>query len=345
MPATATSTLFPVIGLSIDTLNTAIVLLDRDLRVTEANAAFCELFRVGASKLIGAPLPGFAASTQLLFPLAERVRDCGGVITARGETLTDSTGSSTSLDIIAGVSKRGIVLEIHRLASETAATKMHWSQTLRGLAHEVKNPLAGMRGAAQLLARRVADPEATRLTQLIISEVDRLAALSDRLLHSRATPALTDVNLHEVLERARALTFAETEPAITLERDYDPSLPSLQGDADRLLQIILNLLRNAIEANAKSIQMRTRAERNVLIADRAARLAIRCEIVDDGAGVPAELRDTLFLPMVSGRIAGSGLGLALALEIAHEHGGTLRHDTVNARTVFTLLLPLEKTDG
>jgi two-component system nitrogen regulation sensor histidine kinase GlnL len=213
------------------------------------------------------------------------------------------------------------------------------------LAHEVKNPLAGVRGAAQLLRRHVVDAELIALTDIILQEADRLASLADRLLRSANKPHLTSINLHEIAERIRALALAEVGPVLKIDRDYDPSLPGLHGDANRLQQLLLNLMRNAIEADAKQIVLRTRVEHNALIGERTLKLALRLELIDDGQGVPEELAQSLFLPLVSGRANGSGLGLALAQEIAREHGGTLSYRSRPGHTVFALLLPAGNPHG
>jgi len=165
------------------------------------------------------------------------------------------------------------------------------------------------------------------------------------LLQPGGKPHLSTLNLHEVAERARALIAAEAEPTLKLDRDYDPSLPTLHGNHDRLLQVVLNLMRNALQAKAKSIGLRSRAEHNVLIGERVVRLAARLDVIDDGEGVPESLSDSLFMPLVSGRSNGTGLGLALAREIAQEHGGTLTYHSRPGRTVFTLLLPLSGDTG
>jgi two-component system nitrogen regulation sensor histidine kinase GlnL len=201
-----------------------------------------------------------------------------------------------------------------------------------------------------LLKRRLAEPEQMRLAEMIIVEADRLDALTDRLLHPGGKPHLSVVNLpavnmHEVTERARALIAAEAAPELKLERSYDPSLPSLRGDADRLLQLLLNLLRNALQAHAKSIFVRTRAEHGAVLDGQPLRLALRLDVIDDGTGVPENLRESLFLPLVSGRAEGTGLGLALAQEIAHEHGGQLGFHSRPGHTVFSLILPLEPARG
>ncbi|MEO5559472.1 MAG: ATP-binding protein, partial [Dokdonella sp.] len=218
-----------------------------------------------------------------------------------------------------------------------ASTRL--SESLRGFAHEVRGPLAGMRGAAQLLQRRVDAPELVEMAGLIVSEVDRLAALSDRLLHSSAKPRLARVNIHEIIERVAALVTAGAV-APRIRRDYDPSLPTVLVDADRVQQALLNLARNAIEADARELVLRTRVEHAARVGDHPVRLAVRIDLADDGCGVPVELADTLFEPLVSGRADGSGLGLALAREIAREHGGELSHVSRPGATVFSLLLPV-----
>ncbi|HEU4662807.1 MAG TPA: ATP-binding protein [Dokdonella sp.] len=235
---------------------------------------------------------------------------------------------------------RALLLEVLPIAAEPA-TATRLSESLRGFAHEVRGPLAGMRGAAQLLQRRL-DVDERELAELIIAEVDRLANLSERLLHAGAKPRLARVNVHEVVERVAALATTAADAPLRLRRDYDPSLPAVRVDADRLVQALLNLVRNALEAGARELVLRTRAEHAARIGERAVRLAARIDVVDDGRGVPAELADTLYEPLVSGRPDGSGLGLALAREIAREHGGDLGHASRPGATVFSLLLPVSE---
>jgi two-component system nitrogen regulation sensor histidine kinase GlnL len=215
------------------------------------------------------------------------------------------------------------------------------SAALKGLAHELRNPLAGLKGAAQLLARRHRDDDASReLTGLMEAEVERLTTLLDRLLSPQPSQPHAPLNIHAVLERVLRLAESEAGWAVKLVRDYDPSLPDLDGDADRLTQAVWNLVRNAIEAGAGSVQLRTRVERGVRIGDAPHVLALRLEIVDDGRGVAEDLADRLFLPLVSGRADGSGLGLALAQQVAREHRGSLTYRSRPGHTVFTVLLPL-----
>jgi two-component system, NtrC family, nitrogen regulation sensor histidine kinase GlnL len=212
---------------------------------------------------------------------------------------------------------------------------------LKGLAHEVKNPLAGLKGAAQLLSRRNADPDAQRFITVILDECQRLENLLDRLLDPAAPRTHQAINVHEALERVRTLAEAEAGWSTRIERDYDPSLPLIQGDLDRLAQALLNLVRNALQAGATEVHLRTRAERNVLIAETPHRIAIRIDIADNGRGVPEDLTERIFLPLVSGRAEGSGLGLSLAQQITREHRGSLAYRSRPGHTVFTLLLPVE----
>ena len=216
---------------------------------------------------------------------------------------------------------------------------------LKGLAHELRNPLAGIKGAAQLLARRAGmrldNDEERELLALIDGETARLAALLDRLLSPAPARPFEPVNIHAVLERVLRLAENDAGWAVKLLRDYDPSLPELDGDADRLTQATWNLVRNALEAGATNVSLRTRAEHGVRIGDAAPAMVLRLEIVDDGRGVPEDLAEHLFLPLVSGRAEGSGLGLALAQQVAREHRGSLAYRSRPGHTVFTLLLPLE----
>lgn len=208
--------------------------------------------------------------------------------------------------------------------------------SLRALAHELKNPLGGLRGAAQLLARRVLDADLRAYAAIIVAEVDRLAGLTTRLLAPARPAAPVQVNVHGLLERVRLLQDGQQA---TIVRDYDPSLPECPGEPDRLVQVLLNLVHNAQDAGARRIVLRTRAEHGARLAGGRGR-AVRIDVQDDGAGVPDAVRATLFLPLVSGRDGGTGLGLAIAHEIVAEHGGRIAYDSRPGATVFSLWLPL-----
>ena len=240
----------------------------------------------------------------------------------------------------------GWLLELHPVDEfpgddPVAALPLALSAALKGLAHELRNPLAGLKGAAQLLARRIPGDDAAgrELVELVDSEVGRLAALVERLLDPAPPRPHAPLNLHAVLERVLRLAEADAGWAVKLVRDYDPSLPGLDGDSDRLLQAVWNLVRNAIEAGAGEVVLRTRAEHGVRIGGEVHALALRLDIADDGRGVPGELAEQVFVPLVSGRADGSGLGLAMAQQVAREHRGSLAFRSRPGHTVFTLLLP------
>ncbi len=221
-----------------------------------------------------------------------------------------------------------------RTGDEPAAVSV--AASLRSLAHELKNPLGGLRGAAQLLSRRVLDADLRAYAEVITSEVDRLNALVMRLLAPASQAAPVPVNVHAVLERVRLLLQMEGHEA---ERDYDPSLPEAIGEHDRLVQVFLNLARNALEAGARRIVLRSRFERSALF-DNGRADALRMDVIDDGSGVADALRGILFLPLVTGREGGTGLGLATAREIVVDHGGRIGFDSRPGNTVFSVWLPI-----
>ncbi|MDR2011732.1 MAG: PAS domain-containing sensor histidine kinase [Rhodanobacter sp.] len=254
------------------------------------------------------------------------------VRTAPGDRLADL--AFTPLDA------NTVLLEVLPVAG-IATSGLRLSESLRGFAHEVRGPLTGMRGAAQLLQRRADACELRELAALIVDEVDRLTDLSERLLHAGTKPRLVRVNVHEVIERVVALIAAGV-PSLHVRRDYDPSLPPVSADTGRLQQALLNLARNAIQAGAGELILRTRAEYGARVGEHPVRLAVRIDIGDDGCGVPACVTETLFEPLVSGRADGSGIGLALAREIAREHGGDITYVSRPGATVFTLLLPVQE---
>jgi len=221
-------------------------------------------------------------------------------------------------------------------------------QLLRNLAHEIKNPLGGIRGAAQLLALDAASHEVSEYTDVVIHEVDRLQTLVDRLLAPhQGAPVQARLNIHEVCERVRTLVFAEFARGLQIRRDYDTSLPDLIGDRERLIQALLNIVRNAAQALGDRISqgdarivLRTRIARQATLGGRRHRLAIQIDVEDNGPGVPQALRERIFQPLVSGRAGGSGLGLTLAQTYVQQHGGIIECDSVPGQTRFTLLLPL-----
>ncbi|HOX89371.1 MAG TPA: nitrogen regulation protein NR(II) [Burkholderiaceae bacterium] len=221
-------------------------------------------------------------------------------------------------------------------------------ELLRNLAHEIKNPLGGIRGAAQLLDAELRSDEEREYTRVIIAEADRLHTLVDRLLAPHRMPhEVGDVNIHEVCERVRALLLAEFPRGLTIVRDYDASVPDFRGDREQLIQALLNIVRNAAEAleariaaGDAQITLRTRVARQATIARTFHRLALDLHVIDNGPGIPEDIRDRIFFPLVSGREGGSGLGLALAQTFVHQHQGAIEVDSRPGRTAFRILIPL-----
>ncbi|NUZ08170.1 nitrogen regulation protein NR(II) [Piscinibacter koreensis] len=232
-----------------------------------------------------------------------------------------------------------------RALEQADATK----ELIRNLAHEIKNPLGGIRGAAQLLEMEGESKLLTEYTQVIIKEADRLQALVDRLLAPHREPhVVSDVNIHEVCERVRSLILAEFPRGLTTVRDYDASLPEFRGDREQLIQAVLNIAHNAaqalterIEAGDACITFRTRVARQVTLGKQRHRLALELHIQDNGPGVPEALRERIFFPLVSGRDGGTGLGLTLARTFIQQHHGTIEFESVPGQTIFKIVIPMQ----
>jgi two-component system nitrogen regulation sensor histidine kinase GlnL len=318
---------------------TGLAVINAELRLQWINPAMAECLGLGPRSAIGLPLGAWLADAELALQ-ASRLLSEQRSAQWRGVTMVGVDRREHSADLTLQPFEDGLLLEVHVLAEPLTASSP-LSATLRGFAHEVKNPLAGLRGAAQLLQRRVGNEDLQALAGLIIDEADRLGALANRLLHHDGVAQVGPVGIHQLLERLTDLLLAEPSPP-QLRHDYDPSVPDLLGDPDRLQQVLLNLARNAQEAGARTLTLRTRIEHGLRLGERMLRMALRVDLIDDGAGVPESLRETLFQPLVSGRADGTGLGLALSREIAHEHGGELRYVSRPGETVFSLYLPLER---
>ncbi|MXY51083.1 MAG: PAS domain-containing protein [Gammaproteobacteria bacterium] len=219
----------------------------------------------------------------------------------------------------------------------------------RGLAHEVKNPLGGIRGAAQLLARQLGNEEQREYTSVIIEETDRLRSLVDRILGPSDEPHFDAVNVHDVIERVVRLLEAERPAEVTFKRDYDPSVPEVEGDLGKLVQATLNVLKNAfaavVEVPEPTIVLQTRSVRQFTIGSVRHRLVANMNFIDNGPGIPADIEGRLFYPMISGRPDGSGLGLAITQTIVGQHNGVIEHESQPGRTAFSFYLPVKQVQG
>lgn len=345
-----------------DLLATSVLLLNREGIIEVANAAAEDLFGRSRRQLQGQLASKLFDDVEDLeasisHSMSGRFADVRQVTSVRRGaesvqvtvTTVTLTGQPWSVLVEAReVEQRMLADRNQRLVEEIETHR----ELLRNLAHEVKNPLGGLRGAAQLLEAELSDISLTEYTQVIISEADRLQALVDRLIGPQRVPLnARPVNIHEICERVCALIQAEYRASISIVRDYDASVPDIMGDAARLMQAVLNVARNAAQAlsgqeeggDAPPWQMtlRTRIARQVMLAHRQHRMALVLSIIDNGPGVPDHIRERIFHPLVTGRAGGTGLGLSLSQDFVQQHGGLIEFESRPHHTEFRLILPME----
>jgi two-component system, NtrC family, nitrogen regulation sensor histidine kinase GlnL len=344
----------------LDALVTAVFLLDQELRVCYLNSAAQTLLGLGSNQALGQRITELTRGAETLMPLFDRARFGGEGVVQRELAWPAPGGIDRILDcaatqVMVGQDASRLLLEIEditqhrRLTRENALLAQLGGSRLmvRQLAHEIKNPLGGLRGAAQLLERELLDPALREYTRVIISEADRLTNLLDSMLGPGRPPAKQLTNLHELLERVYHLLRSEAPEGVTVERDYDPSLPALTVDPNHIIQAMLNLGRNALQAlsgggvHAPRLILRTRAAGNASVGARRHRLVASVQFEDNGPGVPTEIRDTIFYPLVSGRADGTGLGLGIAQDLVSRHGGLIEFDSAPGRTIFVISLPMD----
>ena len=347
----------PTDSFDLDCLSTGAMVLDADNRIRYVNPAAETLLGMSGALLIGnAAEQSFEHSLELLQAVQtarneqETVIEYEIDISVSGHLPTRVGCSVSPLEKPPGavlIEMRAVDphLRIARL-EQTRLQQEANRELLRNLAHEIKNPLGGIRGAAQLLEHELPRESLREYTQVIIKESDRLQSLMERLLTPHRTPHFGAVNIHEVLERVRSLILAET-PSVTLSRDYDLSLPEIRADAEQLIQSTLNIARNAVQAmhgnghghGQDEIIFKTRVARQITLESRRYRLGMRVEIIDNGPGVPDDIREQIFYPLVSGREGGSGLGLAVAQTLVAQNHGTIECESRPGHTVFSIFLP------
>jgi two-component system nitrogen regulation sensor histidine kinase GlnL len=344
----------------LDAMVTSVFLLDQELHVTYLNAAAQTLLGLGPNQALGRSIAELTRGAESLLPMFDRARTDGEGVVQRELSWPAPGGVDRILDCAVtqiAVAQQGarLLLEIEditqhrRLTRENALLAQLGGSRLmvRQLAHEIKNPLGGLRGAAQLLERELLDPSLREYTRVIISEADRLTNLLDSMLGPGRPPAKQLVNVHELLERVYHLLRSEAPPGVIIDRDYDPSLPPLTVDPNHIIQAMLNLGRNAIQALAGAtlqsprLVLRTRAASNASVGAHRHRLVASIQFEDNGPGVLNEIRETIFYPLVSGRADGTGLGLGIAQDLVSRHGGLIEFDSTPGRTIFVISLPME----
>jgi len=337
-----------------DALSTAVVVLDKSLTIKHMNAAAENLFGQSRARVINKSY-NLLLNAEMVDEHLKAVIKTNEPQALRECYLKSKYQEGITLDCVANPLLKtgklhGVVLELHRkdyqlrisreeqLLSQQEATQV----LVRGMAHEIKNPLGGIRGAAQLLESEFENDDLKEYTNIIISEADRLKKLVDRMLGSPEPIKNERVNIHEVLERVRKLILADIPEGVELRFDYDPSIPDLNADRDNLIQLVFNIAGNAIKAvgDSGNILFKTRVLRNFTINQKTHRLALKLEIIDNGQGVPDDIRDKLFFPMISGSAKGTGLGLSIAQSLANRHQGIIEFESEEGETCFTLLLPI-----
>ena len=341
----------------LDLLATAVLLLDAKRRIQYTNAAAENLFALSRKQLIGRSLACiFNDSDRLDHAFEQAVRQRGTYteqeieLAINGRLRLHLSCTVTPLDWDDGLllEFRQIDQQIKIAREERQLEQAHANRELiRNLAHEIKNPLGGIRGAAQLLESELASPHQTEYTQVIISEADRLQSLVNRLLTPHRMPAYARVNIHEILARVKSLLDAEFRDHVVVHCDFDISLPELECDPEQILQALLNIARNAGESLRESperrgdIWLKTRVARGVTLARRRFRLALAISVIDNGPGIPPALLEKIFFPLVTGREGGSGLGLTIAQTFISQHHGAIECESAPGHTSFTVLLPLD----
>jgi len=341
-----------------DLLATLVAVVRSDGSVMFANAAFEDTLGVSRRTIEGSHFPDFFTEPHILQNALEGARSNEFAALRYDAWLKRMAHDPLPVHVIVAQTERQgeIVVELlpleaqarqdreERLMDQAQANK----ELIRNLAHEIKNPLGGIRGAAQLLEMEIESRDLKEYTQVIIHEADRLQTLVDRLLAPHRRPHVVgDVNIHEVCERVRSLIMAEFPRGLKVHREYDTSIPEFRGDREQLIQAVLNIAHNACQALAERIaagdavlSFRTRVSRQVTFGKQRYRLALELHVIDNGPGVPDSIKDRIFYPLVSGREGGSGLGLTLAQTFVQQHHGLIECDSVPGRTDFKLLIPL-----
>lgn len=335
----------------LDALASGVVVIGHDNTVLSVNAAGERILQTTSAQLLDKPLVSALRDADILIELIERVRQGSATLVLHDLSVhpVNSTEPTTQMDVIATMfGPEKVLLELHdngmavQIERENRLLEQRGvGQTIaRQLAHEIKNPLGGLRGAAQLLARRLDDPSLSEFTDVIIRESDRLVALVNQMLGPVKPIQPKPANIHKVLQHVARLVTAEAGADVRLIEDYDPSLPDVRIDEDSVIQALLNLLRNALQAvdGSGAITLRTRAVNGFTIAERRHPLVLRIDITDTGPGIDPAVADRLFFPLVTSRAQGTGLGLTVAQELIARHGGLIKI-TGHRPTVFSVYLP------
>ncbi len=342
----------------VDSLSSGVILVDRNLLIVGLNPAAENILGISERRAKHASLLQLVDDEPELQEILARVLATGDHYANEmrlapneanaEERIVDCRVSPVEMDDVSLLVEITDVTRRSKITRENALLIQHGAgrQMIRQLAHEIKNPLGGIRGAAQLLERQLPAEELHEYTNVVISETDRLAALVDTLLGPGGPPNKQPVNIHELIEYVVRITEAEDQKRLNIRREYDPGLPLIDLDRDQMIQAFLNVVRNAATAleGHGTITLRTRAITNFTIGDKRHRVIARVEVEDDGPGIPLDMQDSVFYPLVTTRAEGTGLGLPAAQELLSRHGGLIEFESRPGRTVFFLNIPLEQTE-
>ena len=348
----------------LDLLSSSVILLDANLSIRYVNSAAEDLLAISGKTVAGAQFCDVTGCPATLLEALDNALQHGWGHSGQNIEIRRNDDLLLQLNCTVNRVDAGdvrLLLELWPIDQQIRATReerlleqqLANRELIRNLAHEIKNPLGGIRGAAQLLEHELNNPALREYTQVIIKETDRLQDLMKRLLSPHRPMQPGAVNIHEILERVRSLLKAEFPKALMIRRDYDTSLPELIGDREQLIQAVLNIARNAAqaimnrpEADAEGqITFRTRVARQVTLAKKRFPLAIELQVIDNGPGIPEDIRERMFYPLVSGREGGNGLGLTLAQNFVLQHQGTIECQSRPGYTCFTLRMPLNLGEG
>ena len=345
---------------ALDLLSSSVILLGEKHAIRYMNSAAEVLLAVSGKTVAGLPLDNVAVWPPSLLEAIDNASTQGWSYTGQSMELKRVDGIALHMNCMVnptGSPEADLLVELWPIDQQLKLTREEQlleqqtasRELIRNLAHEIKNPLGGIRGAAQLLEHELNNPGLREYTQVIIKEADRLQDLMKRLLSPHRPMQPGPVNIHEILERVRSLLTAEFPKTLMVRRDYDTSLPELVADREQLIQAVLNVARNAAQAIksqsadtsvAGHLSLRTRVARQVTLNKKRHRLAIELQVIDNGPGVPEAIRERMFYPLVSGREGGSGLGLTLAQSFIQQHQGTIECESRPGHTCFTIRLPL-----
>lgn len=344
---------------AIDNLATAVLLFDKALKLQFINSAAEGLLYVSHKRIAGMTPNQIWPASSFFYDAIHRALTSGATCIERGVDLILGMNQAIKVDlmitpILVQHEAEEILVELvdadafERAMQEARQQTIQQAakESIQGMAHEIKNPLGGIRGAAQLLEGELKDDELREYTQIIINESDRLRNFIDRMLTTSGQSVKSSMNIHEVLGYVLSIVYAENTNSVNIIKDYDPSLPDIKADREQIIQAVLNLIRNAVQAvgDHGSITLKTRISRSVTIQNKLYRYVLELNIIDDGPGVPEEIESGVFYPLITGRAEGTGLGLSIAQQLIQSHGGLINYERKEDNSYFTILLPMEYDD-